>query len=134
MKQQRQLLPYFVVLAFATIFVQALMYGFDTSGMEGVFIAAAVAFGSLGLIAGTIWSPNLLIASLLASIPTWLFMFALHRWSVIETLTRTVEGIPVVLEPVSVSVFFCIGAWIGVKLSRFWHERKTNNASTRVNS
>ncbi|MEK7670907.1 MAG: hypothetical protein AAB344_01635 [Bacteroidota bacterium] len=39
MRQQCQLLPYFLTLAFATLFVQALMFGYDTAGMRGVFIA-----------------------------------------------------------------------------------------------
>ncbi len=115
-KNKLALVPYFFTLAFATVSIQALILGFDTAGMRGAFVAAAIAYGTLGMVVGAIWSPNLLITSVLASIPTWLFMFALHDWSIIETVTRTVEGIPVVLEPLSVSFFLFVGCRIGNKL------------------
>lgn len=120
------LLPYFFVLAFATVFVQALMLGYDSAGMRGVFIGAAIAYVALGLFVGFVWSPRLLIVSVLAGIPTWLFVFALHQWSIITALMTIVEGVPLVLEPLSVSLFFSIGAWSGAKVSTLRKQRQTS--------
>ncbi len=132
MREQRQLLSYIFTFAFSTIFVQALMFGYDTAGMRGVFIAGAIAYIPLGLFVGFVWSPRLLVASALAGIPTLLFIFALHQWSIVKALTTFVERLPLALEPISVSLFFLVGAWSGRKLSTVWH--KQNGASTRMNS
>ncbi|MEK7248898.1 MAG: hypothetical protein AAB209_00605 [Bacteroidota bacterium] len=83
MIHKRQVLPYFFTLAFATVFVQALMLGYDSAGMRGVFIASAIAYIPLGFFVGIVWSPRLLIASVLAGIPAWLFIFALYQWLII---------------------------------------------------
>ncbi len=121
---ERQGLAYFFAFAISTVFVQALMLGYDTSGMRGVFLAAAIAYVPLGLVVGSVWSPRLLVASVLAGIPTWLFIFTLYQWSIFTALTATVESIPVVFEPLSVSVFFFIGAWVGKRLSSLFKQRK----------
>ena len=130
MIHKRQVLPYFFTLAFATVFVQALMLGYDSAGMRGVFIASAIAHVPLGLFVAIVWSPYLLITGVLAGTPTWLFIFALQRWSIFKALTTIVEGVPLILEPFSVSVFFCSGAWIGNRL--FALRTNISHASTPI--
>jgi hypothetical protein len=123
-------LPHIVTLTYAIIFVQVIPLGFDANGMQGVFIAVAAAYVPLGLIAGAVWSVRLRIATTLAGIPAWVFIFAQNQWSWGETLTKTVEGVPVVLEPLAVSAFFSIGAWTGNRLFVLRTRRVQSSALT----
>lgn len=110
------ILPYIFTLAYAIILVQVIPLGFNAAGMRGVFIATATAYVPLGLIAGSIWSVKLGVAAALAGIPAWVFIVALEKWSLVNAVTKVNEGIPVVLEPVAVSVFFLAGAWTGNRI------------------
>ncbi len=47
-KERASYISYIFTLAFSTVFVQALMFGYDSAGMRGVFIAAAIAYIPLG--------------------------------------------------------------------------------------
>ncbi len=115
----RPWLSYAFTFSFATVFVQALIFGYNSAGMTGVFIASVAAYVPLGLFVGILWPQNPLLVSALAGIPTWLFILALYHWSIINLFTTSVENIPLVLEPISVSLFFFTGFLIGSNIFTF---------------
>jgi hypothetical protein len=120
----RPWLSYAFTLSFSIVFVQALIFGYDNAGMKGTFVAGAVAYVPLGLFAGILWPRNPVVVSILAGIPTWLFIIALYQCSIIKLFTTSVESIPLVLEPISVSLFFAIGFLIGSKIFSFRAQRQ----------
>ena len=119
-----RLIPYVFTLSYSIIFVQALIIGFDREGMMGVFIASTCAYTPLGIIAGAAWRPRLLPLSIVAAIPVWLFLLVLYDWSIPAIVTGMVGRVPLVLEPLSVSVFYFVGTWAGKKLAAVSKQRK----------
>ncbi len=112
----RRILPYVIIAGFSTVLVTALMEGYDEGGMTGVMVAAVLAYMPLGLVIYWIWSPNLVVGTFLAGFATLVFMLRLHEWDVGAFLATTEEGIPHVLEPLAVSVFFLVGGWLGRRI------------------
>ncbi len=119
-----RVLPFVFTFAYAIIFVQALIYWFDREGMTGVFIASGCAYTPLGLIAGAAWRPSLLPLSVVAATPVWVFLLVLYDWSIVAIVTGMVGRVPLVLEPLSVSLFYFVGAWAGKKLAGAFKQRK----------
>lgn len=115
------LLP-FVMMAGAAFVASFLPVAvFQAESFLASLAVAAATFAGLGVTIAYLWPVSSPKLGSLASIPSWLFVFSLHDWSIPNTIWRAIDGIPIILLPVVCFLFGLLGAIAGRKLN---HRRR----------